>query len=122
MFTSLLPRGRRSTVLSRFNPCKSSTSLDISYDGVVSTPGIVHSPRADALLRNVDLPLRATLYPLGFRLDLLTNSKDVADAAAEAWGSFRAEFDGPPMELRVVVQEQGDLATEPVFRAQRHLF
>lgn len=82
--------------------------------------------RADALLRSVELPLQATWYPLGFRLDLATNSRDVLEAAAEAWSPFRPEFDGPPLELRVVVQkgdvQEGDLAAEPVFRSQGHLF
>jgi len=88
----------------------------------MSIPGVLDTQRADALLRNVELPLSATYYPLGFRLDLATNSRDVMEAAAEAWGSFRAEFDCPPLELRVTVQERGDRAPEPVFRAQRHLF
>lgn len=86
------------------------------------TTGILESQRADALLHDVELPLHATYYPVGFRLDLATNSHDVLEAAAEAWGSFRAAFDGPPLELRVTVQEQGERAPVPVFRGQRHLF
>ncbi|SPF38057.1 Hpr(Ser) kinase/phosphatase [Candidatus Sulfopaludibacter sp. SbA4] len=88
----------------------------------MSNLGAVAGQRVDALLRNVELSLSATFYPLGFRLELATNSRDVVEAAAEAWGPFRAEFEGPPLELRVTVQEQGEAAPEPVFRAQGHLF
>ena len=80
------------------------------------------SRREDALRRNVELPLRATYYPLGFHLELATNSRDVLEAASEAWGALHAEFEGPPLELRVTVAEEGELSPEPVFRSQGHLF
>ena len=88
----------------------------------MTTPGILETQRGDALLRDVDLSLTGTYYPVGFPLELATNSNEVLEAAHEAWGAFRREFPGPALELRVTVQEEGELAGDPVFRAQRHLF
>ena len=44
------------------------------------------------------------------------------EAAEEAWGTFRAEYDASPIELRISVQESGDLAPEAVYRSQGELF
>jgi hypothetical protein len=55
-------------------------------------------------------------------LDLSTNSHEVLDAAAEAWGFYPAEFECEPIRLRVIVQPEGELAPEPCFRAQGPLF
>jgi len=74
------------------------------------------------MLRDAALPLAATYYPLGFPLELATNSRDVIDAASEAWAPFIPEFDAPPIRLRVSVQAEGAFAAETVFRAQEHLF
>jgi len=76
----------------------------------------------DPLLRDIDLPLAATCYPVGFRLDIATNSRDVLEAAAESWGPYGPEFECPPLELRIVVRPEGDLASEPSFRSQGHYF
>ena len=76
----------------------------------------------DPLLRDVDLPLAASYYPVGFRLDIATNSRDVLEAAAESWGPYSPEFECQPLELRIVVQPEGDLAPEPSFRSQGHCF
>jgi hypothetical protein len=78
--------------------------------------------RFDPLLRDIDLPLSATYHPLGFRLSIATNSRDVLEAAAESWGHYGPEFECQPLELRIMVQPEGDLAPEPSFRSQRHCF
>jgi hypothetical protein len=39
----------------------------------------------DPLLCNVELPLRAVFYPLGFAFEIVTNSQAVLDAAGESW-------------------------------------
>ncbi len=88
----------------------------------MSTSGALDTKRGDPLLCNIDLPLAATYYPVGFRLNLATNSRDVLEAAEEAWGSFCPVFEGEPMELRIGVQKRGDLAPEPVYRTQGGLF
>jgi hypothetical protein len=77
--------------------------------------------RFDPLLRDLDLPLRATFFPAGFRLNIATNSRDVLEAAAESWGHCVQEFEGAPLEFRVVIQPEGELARQPTFRMQGHL-
>src|SRR5437773_10863897 len=70
----------------------------------------------------MDLPLKATFFPMGFRLNIATNSRDVLEAAAKSWSHWhRQEFEGGPLEFRVVVHPEGELAQEPVFHLQDHL-
>ncbi len=78
--------------------------------------------RLDPLLSNVDLPLSALHYPLGFPLRLITNSRDVVESAQESWGLWTAEFERPPLTIRVIVRPEGLLAPPPTFRRQGHLF
>jgi hypothetical protein len=78
--------------------------------------------RFDPLGLATDLPLSATYYPAGFRLNLTTNSRDVLGAAEEAWGHYGQEFASEPLRFRVVVQPEGELSQEPVHRAQDHLY
>jgi len=76
----------------------------------------------DPLLYRLDLPLGGSFFPLGFRVDIATNSRDVLEAAAAGWSGYAPAYPYPPVELRIVVQSAGDLAPEPVFRVQRQLF
>lgn len=75
----------------------------------------------DPLLHDVELRLAGTYYPLGFRVTVLTNSPDVQAAARESWEAYRPEFDRPPLEVRIIVREEGDLAPEPTFLSQAHM-
>lgn len=77
--------------------------------------------RPDPLVHDIDLPLTATHYPLGFRVDLASNSREVMECAADAWQRYEPAFDRRPMELRIVVRGDGPAAAQPSFRAQRHL-
>jgi len=74
------------------------------------------------MLHDVELPLAATYYPLGFRLTLLTNSADVHAAAAESWGRYGPVFDRPPLVIRVIVSLGGDLSPQTVSLAQEHMY
>ncbi len=83
-------------------------------------------PAPDPLGHTEPLPLEKRFFPLGFPLDLRTNSSDVLMAGGEGWGEFFEAFDAPPIELRVIVS--GDPAEPtrhspagPTFRAQGHL-
>src|SRR4051794_29516271 len=81
-------------------------------------------PIFDPLLLGVELPFQARFYPLGFPLDIATNSRAVVDGIAESWRCFPKVFDAPLIRLRVAVQQGSDAAPlppEPVFRAQEHL-
>ena len=91
-------------------------------DAIRTTVESLGTKRFDPYLRDLDLPLRATFFPVGFRLNIATNSRDVLEAAAESWSHWRRqEFEGGPLEFRVVVHPEGELAREPVFRMQGHL-
>jgi hypothetical protein len=71
------------------------------------------------LLQDVELSLREVYYPLGFRLNLVTNSREVLAAAAESWGVYAGpEFPAPPLSIRVIVREEGGVTSAPVYRAQ----
>jgi hypothetical protein len=84
----------------------------------------VNAPPHDPLLHEIDLPLKQVLYPLGFPLEIATNSPDVLRAATRAWSAFPNLFTEPPIHLRVIVTGSGDEtapAEPPVYRGQAHL-
>ena len=79
---------------------------------------------SDPLLCKVDMPLRATYHPLGFSVEIATNSHEVLEAAEESWGRFRAAtFSEPPLQVRVgVLEGESSICPPvPVCRAQRNL-
>ncbi len=77
----------------------------------------------DPLLCKLDLPIRSTLYPLGFPVLAETNSAEVMEALQESWGRFDKAFDTSPMHLSVVLSqdEGGEELPPPVFRCRRHI-
>jgi hypothetical protein len=77
--------------------------------------------RYDPMLSDVELPLAGTFHPAGFPLRLATNSRDVMEAAGEAWGAWDRMFDTEPLEFRVVVQPEGELAAAPAYRVHAGL-
>ena len=73
----------------------------------------------DPFLARVPLPIVQKFYPLGFPLEIATNSSDVIAAATESWGSFACGFEREPIRVRAIVQSGGaDSAPEPVYRLQ----
>src|SRR5262245_52143121 len=76
----------------------------------------------DPLQLHVDLPLRGTYYPLGFRLDISTNLRHVIEAAEESWSHCTPEFDTAPLRFRVIVQPEGGLCQPPAHRAWEDLY
>ena len=77
--------------------------------------------QVDELRLEIDLPLEGTFHPLGFRLHIQTNSRDVLEAAAEAWGGTSPEFTCETIRYRVVV-DRGEPSGIPRHRAQGHLY
>jgi hypothetical protein len=80
------------------------------------------SPRS--FLANFEYPIRARFYPLGFPLDLETNSEEVILAAKEAWGKFTARFEETPVRLCLGVSQHEaelQLTSEPQIVSQEHL-
>ena len=84
----------------------------------VSRYGII-----DPLLHGFEMPLRARYCPLGFPLELASNSADVLEAAAESWGLFQQAHSKPVFHLRIGVVDRGqtDSPPSPIVRAQRSL-
>jgi hypothetical protein len=78
---------------------------------------------ADPLLGRVELPLRAVYYPLGFAVEITTNSPAILHAASESWGHLYQRHAGDTLHLRIGVTNDGAEACPPapVFRAQGHL-
>src|SRR5713101_4670374 len=77
----------------------------------------------DPVLSARPLPLRARFYPLGFPLDLETNSADVMQAASEGWGLFPQAFDETPMRLSLGVaeSERREIPPQSKFFSREHL-
>ena len=78
--------------------------------------------RQDVLRLGIPLPLSGTYHPLGFLLHIATNSRDVLEAAEEAWSDLPQEFTCRALEFRVVVEPKGDLCTFVMHRAQGNLY
>jgi HPr Serine kinase C-terminal domain len=77
----------------------------------------------DVLLRKVPLPLRAVFYPMGFPVEVVTNSVGVLAAAEESWGHFTQVFSEPTVELRFGVMDgsPSECPPEVTYRAHRNL-
>ena len=78
---------------------------------------------SDPLLWDFDLPLRGTYFPMGFPLEIATNSPAVLLAAQESWGKFQKIYSTPPLHLRlgVLPGSSQECPPEPACRGQRNL-
>jgi hypothetical protein len=65
----------------------------------------------------------AVFYPLGYPLEITTNSGDVVEAARDEWGQFQQLFQAEPIRLRIDVEESGAPIPEqaPIFRARANI-
>lgn len=81
------------------------------------------TPESDPVLNEFPLPLRAKYYPLGFELELETNSEHVMAAAQQSWAAFRPSFSERPVHLSVgVLNTYGsERRMAPVVRSREHL-
>jgi hypothetical protein len=78
----------------------------------------------DPMLSNFEMGLRRLYYPLGFPLEIQTNSRQVIEAASEAWGLFSQSFDIAPLRLALGVKEgvaPDPLPTKSTFLTRDHL-
>jgi hypothetical protein len=74
---------------------------------------------SDPVLAQLEYPLQATYYPLGFPLVLSTNSAQVLELAAQLWSSYTQLFDVEPMQLQVDIREGGSQCPPiPDYRVQ----
>ena len=76
-----------------------------------NTAGAVNP--ADPVLSYFRLPLRGAYYPLGFALEIATNSSEVLAAAEESWGGFHQEFSELPLRLEIGVMADGSRDCPP---------
>jgi hypothetical protein len=77
----------------------------------------------DPSLARTELHLQRTFYPLGFPVQLSTNSIQVLEVATESWSRFHKLFDVEPIRLQIGVTE-GDSSECPpatVGRIREHL-
>lgn len=77
----------------------------------------------DPLGFDLPLPLRSRYYPMGFPLDLATNSEDILAATDRIWKQFPATAQERAATLRVVVEDR-DARVPPLPsmpRGQNHL-
>jgi hypothetical protein len=79
--------------------------------------------KCDPLLYNFEMPLQSVYHPLGFSVEITTNSPDILAAAEESWGRFRKVSSEPPLQLRIGVLDGGpaECPASPVCREQRGL-
>jgi hypothetical protein len=72
----------------------------------------------------MELPFRRSFYPLGFGVDVVTNSQEVLEAAQESFGHRRLRYGGSGLEVRVGVTENRDdqCPPEPTRRQHNHLY
>jgi hypothetical protein len=77
----------------------------------------------DPLLSDFPLPQLERFYPLGFPVDVFTNSACVLAAARQSWGQFKAAFNRRPMILRIGVTGTGNgpAPGPPIYRGHRNL-
>ena len=77
----------------------------------------------DPMFARLDLPIRETFYPLGFPMEVETNSEEVLKAFAESWQGFVKLFDTPPFRLRVFIHEgtSSECPPKPTPRVHGHL-
>src|SRR5579864_664488 len=69
---------------------------------------------SDPLLYQTPFPIRRTFYPMGFAVNILTNSEMVMAAAESVWSKFKRLHDVPAVELRLAVTESPTTEKPPV--------
>lgn len=77
----------------------------------------------DPVLANAEFPFKRTYFPLGFAVEVTTNSERVLHAADQSWGSFTPMLDAAPIRLRVGVTRTESRRCPPttVCRMRDHL-
>ncbi len=83
-----------------------------------------HGRPQDALLCNMELPLRGIFYPLGYPVEIMTNDAAVLKCANDSFGHVRSSRTGAILQIRIGVSHEGgpDCPPEPTRREYNHLF
>lgn len=78
--------------------------------------------RADPLAFRFRLPLSITLHPMGFPLEITTNSEDILMAATDLWAAYPQLSAVEPVRLAVAVNDAPeDALSNPTLRGHEHL-
>jgi hypothetical protein len=82
-----------------------------------------HPLGIDPILCDFPLPLRSVFFPLGFPVEIFTNSAEVQMAARAAWQGFSQKFPVDPVEMRICVSDSNNAnhCPAPICRGQRNL-
>jgi hypothetical protein len=96
----------------------------ITGAGSESSNGQVSRRPQDDLLCNMDLPFRGIFFPLGYSIEITTNSPAVLAAATESFGHMRSSRGDTRLQIRVGVSGGGSSACppEPTRREFNHLY
>jgi hypothetical protein len=89
-----------------------------------TSDGQVSRRPQDDLLCEMDLPLRGIFFPLGYSIEITTNSPAVLTAATESFGHARASRGETKLKIRIGVSGDGGSACppEPTRREFNHLY
>ncbi len=89
---------------------------------------IVEAPKPcapqDALLSNMELPLRGVFYPLGYAVEIVTNEPAVLEVANETFGHARFSRASATLQVCIGVTEgnESECPPEPTRRQYNHLY
>jgi len=77
----------------------------------------------DPLLYQVELPFQATFYPMGYAVELSSNSADVLNVATKLWWRYPVLTETAPVRIRVICGPAGvtTLREPSLPRGQGHL-
>ncbi len=86
-------------------------------------PSKLRTPQ-EALLSDMESPLRHTFYPLGHAVGIITNEPAVLEAAHESFGHAHLSRISATLQVRIGVSEGGnsECPPEPVRRQYNHLY
>ena len=78
----------------------------------------------DDLLCDMDLPFRGSFFPLGYSIEIVTNSPAVLGAATKSFGHMRSSREDTRLQIRIGVSGGGSSACppEPTRREFNHLY
>ena len=69
------------------------------------------------------LTLRRTFFPLGFPVEIRTNSEETFPHCERKWGAFRKRFDTEPVvaELHLIERESKECPPRPMYYFLQHV-
>jgi len=116
---------RRTEAWESLVPTLETNMKNSTHPEIVRAIETARHPEVDPIRSMTELPLRALYFPLGFPLEIHTNSPDVLAAADQSWGFFQPKFSYPPLTFRLGVTEDtpgsSELPPAPVCCAQGNL-